>query len=112
MYDRSGITNTVNDARFDKFASKQPPYNDIPLSRVALVEHIKSFVLQAGHTWGQSLFKSQTLPSPSDWGWQKDDGVLVPHCTSLAQIAASCQELLTLGCRISCSGYCKCFRSG
>ena len=43
--------------------------------------------------------------------WEKDSGVWVPHWTSLVPIAASCQELLTCGCRISCSGNCKCFRS-
>lgn len=112
MYDRSSITNKVNDARLDLFARKQHPYNGIPPSRAALVEHIKRSVLQAGHTWGQSLCKSQTLPSPSRWGWEKDSGVWVPHWTSLAPIAGSCQELLKCGCRISCSGNCKCFRSG
>jgi hypothetical protein len=40
------------------------------------------------------------------------DAVYGPHWTSLAPIAASCQELLKCGCRISCSGNCKCFRSG
>ena len=112
MYDRSSSTNKVNDASLDLFARKQRPYNGIPPSRAALVEHIKRYVLQAGHTWGQSLCKSPTLPSPSRWGWEKDSGVWVPHWTSLAPIAASCQELLKCGCRISCSGNCKCFRSG
>ena len=112
MYDRSSSTNKVNDASLDLFAHKQHPYNGIPQSKAALVEHIKRSVLQAGHTWGQSLCKSPTLPSPSRWGWEKDSGVWVPHWTSLAPIAASCQELLKCGCRISCSGNCKCFRSG
>lgn len=67
MYDWSSSTNKVNDARPDLFAGKQRPYNGIPPSRAALVEHIKRSVLQAGHTWGQSLCKSQTLPSPSRW---------------------------------------------
>jgi hypothetical protein len=65
MYDRSSSTNKVNDASLDLFARKQRPYNGIPPSRAALVEHIKRSVLQAGHTWGQSLCKSPTLPSPS-----------------------------------------------
>ena len=112
MYDQSSSTNKVNDASLDLFARKQHPYNGIPPSRAALVEHIKRSVLQAGHTWGQSLCKSPTLPSPSRWGWEKDSGVWVPHWTSLASIAALCQELLKCGCRISCSGNCKCFRSG
>ena len=65
MYDRSSSTNKVNDASLDLFARKQHPYDGIPPSRAALVEHIKRSVLQAGHTWGQSLCKSPTLPSPS-----------------------------------------------
>ena len=73
---------------------------------------IMAFLVQAGHTWGQSLCKSPTLPSPSRRGWEKDSGVWVPHWKSLAPIAASCQELLKCGCRISCSGNCKWFRSG
>ena len=112
MYDRSSSTNKVNEARLDLFAHKQRPYNGIPPSKAALVEHIKMSVLQAGQTWGQSLCKSQTLPSPSSWGLGKASGVWVPHWTSLAPIAASCQELLKCMCRIRCSGNCKCFRSG
>jgi hypothetical protein len=74
MYDQSSSTNKVNDASLDLFARKQCPYNGIPPSRAALVEHIKRSVLQVGHTWGQSLCKSPTLPS-SRWGWEKDSGV-------------------------------------
>jgi hypothetical protein len=58
MYDQSSSTNKVNDASLDLFARKQRPYNGIPPSRDALVEHIKRSVFQAGHTWGQSLCKS------------------------------------------------------
>jgi hypothetical protein len=47
MYDRSSSTNKVNDASLDLFARKQRPYNGIPPSRAALVEHIKRSVLQA-----------------------------------------------------------------
>ena len=61
----------LNEARLDLFARMQRPYNEIPPSKAALVEHIKRSDLQAGHTWGQSLCKSQTLPSPFSWGWEK-----------------------------------------
>ena len=112
MYDRSSISTKVNETRLDLFARKQRPYNNIPPSRAALVEHIKRSILQAGHTWGQSLCKTQDLPSPSSWGWTKNDGVWVPYWTSVAPIAASCQELVKCGCRMNCSGNCKCFKSG
>jgi hypothetical protein len=86
MYDRSSSTNKVKDARIDLFARKHRPYNGIPPSRAALVEHIKRSVLQAGYTWGQSLCKSPTLPSHSRWGWEKDSGVWVPHWTCAVNI--------------------------
>jgi hypothetical protein len=41
--------------------------------------------------------------TPSNWGWKKENGVWVPHWTSLAPIAASCRELLKCGCKKNCS---------
>ena len=52
MYDRSTSTNKVNEAYLDIFDRKQRPYNEIPPSKAALVEHIKISVLQARHTIG------------------------------------------------------------
>ena len=112
MYDRSSSTNKVNEARLDLFARKQRSYNAVPPSRAALIEHMKRSILQAGHNWGQALCRNQQLPSPSRWGWKRDNGVWIPYWTSLAPIAASCQELLKCGCKVSCSGHCKYFRSG
>ena len=111
MYDRSSESKKVNETRFDLFARKQRSYDSIPPTKAALVEHIKRSVLQAGHTWGQSLSKTQNLPSPSRWGWEKSTGVWLPYWSSLEPIAASCQELVKCGCKVNCSGNCKCFRS-
>ena len=41
MYGRSTSTNKVNEAHLDSFARKQRPYNGIPPSKAALIEHIK-----------------------------------------------------------------------
>ena len=112
MYVWASETNKVDEARLDLFARKQRQYNAVPPSSTALVQHVKRSVLQAGHTWGQALSRIQNLPTPSNWGWKKENDVWVPHWTSLAPIAASCQELLKCGCKKNCSGNCKCFRSG
>jgi uncharacterized ParB-like nuclease family protein len=69
---------------FYLFQQMQTRYHSLWMHerRVILsTQHIKRSVLQAGHTWGQSLCKSPTLPSPSRWGWEKDSGVWVPHWT-------------------------------
>lgn len=112
MYDRSSSTDRVDEARFDLFARRQKPYNSIPPSRAALVQHVKRSVLQAGHTWGQSLNREMQLPSPESWGWHKEETVWVPYWTSLSPIASSCQQLVKCGCKRNCSGNCKCYRSG
>jgi len=104
MYDRASETNKVDEARLDLFARKQRQHNAFPPSSAALVQHVKRSVLQAGHTWGQALSRIQNLPTPSNWGWKKENDVWVPHWTSLAPIAASCQELLKCGCKKNCSG--------
>jgi hypothetical protein len=73
MYDRSSSTTDVNEARLDLFARKQKLYNGIPPSKAALTEHVKRAVLQAGHTWGQSLNRMMHLQAPNSWGWQKQN---------------------------------------
>jgi hypothetical protein len=112
MYDQASETNYFDEARLDLFARKQRQYNAVPPSSAALVQHVKRSVLHAGNTWGQTLSRIQNLPTPSNWGWKKENDVEVPHWTSLAPIAASSQELLKCGCKKNCSGNCKCFRSG
>ena len=73
MNDRASETNKVDEARLDLFARKQRQYNAVPPSSAAPVQHVKMFVLQAGHTWGQALSRIQNLPTPSNWGWKKEN---------------------------------------
>ena len=115
LYDRATSTFAVNEARFELFARKQRPFDAIPPTRDALLQHIKRAAYQGGHVWSQLLTCNQTLPSPSNWGWvkDKDEGMWKPKWTSLPSVAASCQELLKCGCKKSnCTGNCKCYRSG
>ena len=109
MYDRESETNKFDEARLDLVADKQRQYNSVPPSSAALVQHVKKSALQSGHTWGEALSRIQNVSTPSNWGWKKENDVWVPHWTSLAPIAASCQELLKCGCKKNCSGNCKCF---
>ena len=113
MYDRSSTTCKVDEARFDLFARKQRAYDAIPPTQAALTEHVKRAVFQAGHVWGQSTVTEQQLPSPSNWGWSKQNNVWVPKWTTLSAIAECCQEIQKCGCKKSnCTGNCKCYRSG
>ena len=55
----------------------------------------------------------QKLPSPTNWGWSKQDNVWAPKWTELPAIAECCQEIQKCGCKKSnCIGNCKCYYSG
>ena len=113
LYDRSSAVKNVNEARLDLFAHRQKSYEMIPPTGSALIEHTKRAVYQAGHVWGQSLILEPALPSLKQWGWKEDDHNWQPNWKSLPTVAASCQELAKCGCKKrSCSGNCKCFKSG
>jgi len=79
MYDRASETNKVYEARLDLFARMQRKYNAVPPSSASLVQHVKIYVLQDGHTWGQALSRFQNLPTPLNWEWKKENDVWVPN---------------------------------
>ena len=55
MHDRSSTADGVDDARLDMFDRKQRPYEAIPPTQAALLQHVKRAAYQAGCIWGQSL---------------------------------------------------------
>ena len=63
---------TVNAAMKQLFSYGNRKPENLPPSREALYQHVKCASFQAGHIWGQALIAKPTLPSPADWGWQKD----------------------------------------
>ena len=54
MCDRSNTPTGVNNARLDMFARKQRPYEAVPLTRSALLQHVMRAVYQAGCVCSQS----------------------------------------------------------
>jgi len=52
------------------------------------------------------------LPSPSEWGWNKEPGGgWSITWTTLPYASEACRELLQCGCKNSCRGCCKCQKS-
>ena len=112
MHDRSSATTSVNEARLDLFARKQRAYESIPPTQAALKEHVKRAAYQAGIVWAQATDPQPDIKSPADYGWVKDGDTWRIFWTTLAPIAASCQELTKCLCKKDCTRRCKCFRSG
>ena len=108
MYDRSSDCLGVDAARKYLFTRKGRSIENIPPSSVALQQYIKRFC------WGQALIKLQETPSPTNWGWTRNNGgVWEPFWTSLQQASESCNELIKCGCKLEkdCRGRCKCAKA-
>ncbi|XP_041378093.1 uncharacterized protein LOC121390363 [Gigantopelta aegis] len=81
----------------------------MPPTKAALEEHFKIAAYQGGHVWGQVLLPASELPSPTEWGWTKNDkGKYEPHWTSLPEAALICDELVSCKCKKDCVKCCKC----
>ena len=59
--------------------------------------------------WGQTLVPAPELPSPTSWGWTKnEDGMYHPHWTRLPEAAKTCYELISCKCKMGCANCFKC----
>jgi len=112
MYDRSNTAKGVDDARLDMFARKQRPYEAIPPTRGALLQHTKLAAYQARCIWSQSTVHKPEIQDPAEWGWRKKDGLWHVFWTDLPPIAENCKHLTKCGCKLECRGRCKCYRFG
>lgn len=112
MYDRSSTATTVNEARLDMVARKQRPYEAIPPTRAALLQHTRRAAFQAGCVGTQATQCQPEAESPADWGWQKVGEEWHVLWTANSPIAKSCEQLTRRNCKSDCRGRCKCYRLG
>ena len=111
LYSRASSQMTVNKARQDLFSKGKRTIENIPPSQAALLQHTKRAVFQAGHIWANALVPKPTLPSPSDWRWEKDGKGWKPVWTLLRQAQQMCYELIHCGCKKGCTRRCKCVKA-
>ncbi len=111
LYDRTSDLLQVNDARKQLFTQKSRSLENIPPTYAALKEHVKRASYQA-YCWNQALVPNPDIPSPSDWGWEKNySGCWQPFWTTLSQASNTCYELIHCGCKKGCRGKCKCVKA-
>ena len=103
MYDRTSHLTDVDDARKKLFSRKGKFNNEnLPPTRVALLQHCKIAAYQSGHVWGQALTPWMNLPNPADCGWfnsGEPDEEWKPYWSALPQISFGCRELIAYHCK-------------
>ena len=107
MYDRTSEATEVNEARKQLFTQKSRTLENMPPTKAALEQHIKRATYQA-NIWYKALQPDPQLPSPSDWGWVKEEMGWQPLWTTLPEASQSCYELIHCGCKKGCTTRCKC----
>ena len=111
LYDRTGDKEhvNVNEARKELFTCKGRAIDALSPTQVALIQHIKRVVYQAGHCWSQAMIASPVLPSPNTWGWCRNVGEgWEVYWTALPEASQVCRELICCGCKEGCRGRRKC----
>ncbi|KAK3732423.1 hypothetical protein QZH41_018359, partial [Actinostola sp. cb2023] len=107
LYDRGSQLSSVDDARQQLFCKRSRSLDRIPPTSAALRQHLLRAAYQGGHVWSQVHVALPELPSPSEWGWEKDE-FWRPVWTTLPQAQQSCYELIHCSCKKACRGLCKC----
>ena len=68
LYDRTCSQEFVNVAKKQLFTQT----DGLPHTQAALIQHIKRAAYLAGQCWTQTMITSPELPSPSEWGEEKE----------------------------------------
>ena len=113
LYDRTSSQELDNGARKQLFTQKGRAIEGLTPTQAALLQHTKRAAYQAGHCWAQTMIAIPELPSPGEWGWNRNENGGWKICwTTLHEATQVCRELLRCGCKKGCMGLCKCLKAG
>ncbi|KAK3921529.1 Chromosome-associated kinesin KIF4 [Frankliniella fusca] len=115
LYGAKESCSTVNDARQHLFSTAGRPVTLIPPTLGCLTQHSRRAAFQAGAIWGRSMDVQswKDLPSPSGWGWRREDGSWKPHWSDQEDIWKNSRDLNVCGCSSKCGNYqCSCRKAG
>ena len=106
VYDKSSPLCSINQVRKELFCHGNRAMERLPPTQDALLQHIKRAVYQTG-IWATSTQSQQVIPSPHNFGWNKESGSWVPVWLTIPEVSRSCSELMKCSCKGDCSK-CKC----
>ena len=103
----------VNSARRKLFTVGLKTWENIPPSLHSLFQHTKRSCYVTCFQWKVSLEKYPVYVDPKPWGWQWNDRLkqYVPFWTELPDVSSACRMIASCGCKVACTGNCKCSRN-
>ena len=114
MYAKASEFTMVNEARKEMFFQKNSNLDIIPPTENALFHHCQRAIYQTG-VWGRCLETYQSLPVPSDFGWQRSNNSDVPWepvWITNGEASKECREFVKCKCQGAAGCVrCKCYTS-
>ena len=100
IYNKNSFMTDVNRARQRLFSHQSRLIGKLPPQLSCSDPTCSQVILPA--------WRTQSLPSSSDWRWgEADEGGWEPKWTTLKQAEKSCYELIRCGCKKGCRSLCK-----
>ena len=97
LYDPRTQSTSIAEVRWKIFSAKQLEATKLPPTRDALLQTISRAHYQSMIWWYDNVAKPD-LPSPTLYGWKKEDEILVPVTTVLPAAPKAVIELVKCGC--------------
>src|SRR6218665_1902244 len=70
---------------------------------------INRAIYQSVHVWSNSLLSQPIFVSPSEWGWELEEGIWNPIWITVPQESEICSALVKCACKQGCKNRCKCY---
>ena len=112
-YSKSCSAPTLDEAHRQLFTTGTRTLDTLPPTTAAFYQHIHRSILQASFFWTQCLVPMQVIPDYAEWGWKLSENMKqwVTFWTIRKDASEACLFLTKCGCKKSCRGNCKCFKS-
>ena len=110
LYSKTFNTKEVNKTRWNLFSKDNKVIESNPPTKLALRQDVLRSVLQSSKLQ-QSLCKDFYGPNACQWDWQKVEKEMIPLWTDLQKASNVCREFVKYGCKMGCTGQCKCLIS-
>ncbi|KAG5873613.1 hypothetical protein JTB14_011755 [Gonioctena quinquepunctata] len=106
LYDETTPFSSIIQIRKELFSQKNRAMDKLPPTEVALLQHIRRAVYQAG-IWTTSTQTQQVISSPHYFAWNEVQESWVPVWMTIPEITRSCRELIKCPRKGDCNN-CKC----
>ena len=93
LYDKTSDCQYLNESRRELFCKKNRRLESLPPTQDALAQHVKRTIFESS-IWALSSDPQCIIPSPSEWGWKREENKWIPLWMTLSEAVKVCTKLI------------------